>query len=76
MSSTSERSYFGATSTGSKPAFVVQSIVLLIVIVTSAINLSLRNGPEQVWLVLIGTALGVILPAPGVQSWLPLKDGV
>ncbi len=74
--SASERSYFGASSAGSKPAFIVQSIVLIIIILVSAINISLRNGPEQVWVILLGTSMGVILPSPAVKSWLPLKDGL
>lgn len=52
----------------SKLAFAVQSLVLVIVIVTCVANLSLGNGNERVWLVLLGTALGVVLPNPSVRS--------
>lgn len=55
-----------------KVAFLVQSLILVIVILTAIVNLSLGNGDERVWLVLLGTALGVALPNPSLKSsWVP-----
>lgn len=70
MSEVSGNSMFNVGK--SKIAFGVQSLILIIVILTSILNLSLGNGDDRVWLVLLGTALGVALPNPSLKSnWVP-----
>ncbi len=71
-SSTGELSLFGRTEPRSRLAFVSQIVILLIVIITSIINISLGVGDEKIWITLLSTSLGVVLPNPSVKlGWLP-----
>ncbi len=72
QSSHTEVSLFGRTEPQSRLAFVSQIIILLIVIITSIINISLGVGDEKIWITLLSTSLGVVLPNPSVKlGWLP-----
>lgn len=48
--------------------FVVQVITVLVVVVMSAIKLSMDHENNPVWLVLVSSALGFILPAPALKK--------
>ncbi len=72
QSSHTEVSLFGRMEPQSCLAFVSQIIILLIVIITSIINISLGVGDEKIWITLLSTSLGVVLPNPSVKlGWLP-----
>lgn len=47
--------------------FFSQIIILYIIIITCIINLSLGNGSEM-WLILLSTSIGAILPNPKLKS--------
>lgn len=44
--------------------FFSQLAVLFVVIVAAIINISLNNGQQEVWLVLLSTGVGALLPNP------------
>jgi hypothetical protein len=46
--------------------FFCQMVILFIVIVTSIINLSL-GAQSELWLILLSTSLGAILPNPNLK---------
>lgn len=51
-------------------AFVVQAVVILIVATASVVNISLPPRPgvdTRVWLLLLGTVLGAVLPNPKIK---------
>ena len=48
-------------------AFIAQIGVIFIVIISSVINLSLNNGNQDVWLVLLSAGVGAVLPAPSLK---------
>ncbi len=71
-SHTDELSLFGRTEPHSRLAFVSQTVILLIVIIASIVNISLGVGDEKIWITLLSTSLGVVLPNPSVKlGWLP-----
>jgi hypothetical protein len=55
----------------SEIVFFCQMVIIFIVIVTSIINLSL-GAQSELWLILLSTSLGAILPNPNMKA-LPEK---
>jgi hypothetical protein len=51
----------------SEIVFFCQMVILFIVIVTSIINLSL-GAQSELWLILLSTSLGAILPNPNLKT--------
>jgi hypothetical protein len=49
--------------------FFAQIIVIYIVIITSLFNISFKNGDSQLWIALLGSAIGYILPAPKLKTY-------
>ena len=52
----------------SEIVFFSQIIVVYIVIITCIINLSLQNGPHDLWIALMSSSLGYILPSPAITN--------
>ena len=52
----------------SEIVFFSQIIVVYIVIITCIINLSLNNGPHDLWIALMSSSLGYILPSPAISK--------
>ena len=48
--------------------FIVQVILVYIVVVTSIVNLSLNTGDREVWIVLLSSATGYLLPSPSMKD--------
>ena len=48
--------------------FLCQVIILYISIVTCFVNLTIRNGPNELWISLLSICLGSILPSPKVKK--------
>ncbi len=60
--------YFGGRATSRSAAvFACQIVILYISIVTCFVNLSLKNGPSELWITLLSISLGSILPSPKVK---------
>jgi len=47
--------------------FIAQIIVIYAIIATSIIHLSLKSGDHELWLILLSSSLGYILPSPGLK---------
>ncbi len=71
-SPTKELSLVGRTEPQNRLAFVSQTVILLIVIIASIVNISLGVGDEKIWIALLSTSRGGVLPTPSVKlGWLP-----
>ena len=51
-------------------AFFSQIIILYICILTCFVNLSLKNGPPELWISLLSLSLGSILPFSKIKKRL------
>ena len=51
--------------------FLCQVIILYISIITCFINLTISNGPTELWISLLSLSLGSILPSPKVKKPWP-----
>ena len=52
----------------SEIVFFSQILVVYIIIITCIINLSLSNGPHDLWVALMSSSLGYILPSPAIAK--------
>ena len=52
----------------SEIVFFSQIVVVYMVIITCIINLSLSNGPHDLWIALMSSSLGYILPSPAISK--------
>lgn len=50
----------------SEIVFFCQVVLIYIVIVTCIINLSLQNEPHDLWLSLLSSTIGLVLPNPSI----------
>ncbi len=48
--------------------FFFQITILYISIITCFANLTLKNGPSELWIALLSLSLGSILPSPKVKK--------
>jgi hypothetical protein len=48
--------------------FIAQIITVLIIVITAALKLSLSDEDSSVWLVLLSSAVGFILPTPALKK--------
>lgn len=54
----------GNELTCSQIAFICQIVIVYIIIITSIINISLQIEPQDLWITLLSSCLGYILPSP------------
>ena len=47
--------------------YFCQILIIYVIILTSLINLSLKNGPINLWIALLGSCLGYLLPHPAMD---------
>ena len=47
--------------------FLAQIIVIYIIIITSVVQISLRSPDKELWLILLSSSIGYILPSPGLK---------
>ena len=47
--------------------FLAQLIVVYIIIITSLVQISLRSPDKELWLILLSSSIGYILPPPGLK---------
>ena len=59
---------FGRRVPRSEIVFFCQTFIIYIVVVTSLINLTLQNGPINLWIALLGSGLGYLLPHPSIDK--------
>ena len=54
--------------------FLCQIIILYIAIVTCFINLTIGNGPKELWITVLSLSLGSILPSPKVKRNMSMNS--
>lgn len=57
--------------------FLAQILVVYGIIITSLVHISLQSPDKELWLVLLSSSVGYILPAPGLKfrkSPLPIDE--
>lgn len=52
----------------SEIVYFSQILIVYIVIITCIINLSFSNGPHDLWIALMSSSLGYILPSPAISK--------
>ena len=65
---------FGRKLPRSEIVFFCQTFLIYVVVVTSLVNLTLKNGPINLWIALLGSCLGYLLPHPSIDKQLQLQD--
>ena len=51
----------------SEIVYFCQMIVIYIIMITSIVNLSLQNGSTELWISLLSSAIGYVLPNPSMK---------
>ena len=59
---------FGRRLPRSEIVFFCQTFIIYVVVVTSLVNLTLKNGPINLWIALLGSCLGYLLPHPSIDT--------
>ena len=59
---------FGKEVSRSALVFIFQVTILYISIITCFVNLTVRNGPVELWITILSLSLGSILPSPKVKK--------
>lgn len=60
-------SLFGKQVPKSELVFLSQIILIYTVVITSLVNLTLGHGPDNLWVALLGSCLGYLLPSPRIE---------
>ena len=68
MEARSEWTLFGSKCSRTALVFICQVIILYISIITSFVNLTVRNGPNELWITILSISLGTILPSSKVRK--------
>jgi hypothetical protein len=55
----------------SEIVYFCQMIVVYVIIVRSIVNLSLQNGRNELWITLLNSAIGYVLPRPTLKVAKP-----
>lgn len=55
----------------SKVTFIIQIIIITVVILTALLNISLNLGNKELWVMLLSSCLGYILPNPKLKALKP-----
>ena len=65
---------FGHRLPRSEIVFFCQSILIYVVVGVSLFNLTSGRGPEQLWVALLSSCLGYLLPHPTIDPPPPLPS--
>ena len=52
----------------SEIVYFCQMIIVYIIIITSIVNLSLENGSSELWISLMSSCIGYVLPSPKLKK--------
>ena len=55
--------------------FLCQVIILYISIITCFVNLTVRKGPNELWITVLSLSLGTTLPSPKVRKIKTIAGG-
>ena len=50
-----------------KLTFLFQIVIFYAIIITSLVQISLQSPDKELWLILLSTSIGYILPSPGLK---------
>ena len=59
---------FGRRVPRSEIVFCCQTLLVYVVAVTSLVNITLSNGPLNLWITLLSSSLGYLLPHPSLDK--------
>ena len=59
---------FGRRVPRSEIVFFCQTFIIYVVVVTSLVNITLQNGPLNLWIALLASGLGYLLPHPSLDK--------
>jgi hypothetical protein len=62
---------FGKEYPKSEITYFSQIIIVFIVIITSILNLSLTSTHQEIWLTLLSSSIGYVLPSPSMTQPKP-----
>ena len=48
--------------------YFCQVIIVYIVVITSIVNISLEVGDQNIWIILLSSTLGYLLPSPSIKN--------
>ena len=68
MEGRSEWTLFGSKFSRMALVFLCQVIILYISIITCFVNLTIHNGPNELWITVLSLSLGTILPSRKVRK--------
>ena len=68
MEGQSEWTLFGSKFSRTALVFLCQVIILYISIITCFINLTVHNGPNELWITVLSLSLGTLLSSPKVRK--------
>ena len=60
-------SFFGRRVPRSEIVFFCQMILIYVVVAVSLFNLTREHGPDNLWVALLGSCLGYVLPNPSID---------
>lgn len=66
--STESWRFLGSKLPKSEIVYFCQMTVVYIIIITSIVNLSLKNGSSELWISLLSSAIGYVLPNPSLKA--------
>jgi hypothetical protein len=58
---------FGKTLPRSEIVFFVQVILVYIVVIVSIVNLTIGSADDKLWIALLSSSIGYILPSPNLK---------
>ena len=59
--------FFGNKMPKSEIVFFVQVILVYIVVIVSIVNLTIGTGSDRLWIALLSSSIGYILPNPSIK---------
>ena len=68
MEGQSEWTLFQSKFSRTELVFICQVVILYISIITCFVNLTVHNGPNELWITVLSLSLGTILPSPKVRE--------
>jgi hypothetical protein len=63
-----------ANTTSNEMTYYTQVVVVLVVVIASIINLSLHQEPETLWIMLLTSCVGYVLPNPRMTGTSVQQD--
>ena len=59
---------FGSEVSKSVIVFIAQIVIIYVIVITSIVNLSLEYGDAKLWIALLSSNIGYLLPNPKLKG--------